>query len=71
MYLVHCLGTLTPYRVGPPDLRFLRRYWDCLPMVSMAGRYSGTTFKGQSSVAQGGPLPSTIFNVVVDVVLWN
>ena len=38
-------------------------------MVSWAGRYFGTSFKGYHMVNQEDPLSPTIFNVVLDAVL--
>ena len=38
-------------------------------MAEKAGGYYGAAFKGARGVTQGYPLPPTIFNVVVDVVV--
>ena len=38
-------------------------------MVAKLGRYYGAAFKGTRGVTQGDPISSTIFNVVVDVVV--
>ena len=38
-------------------------------MVSRAGGYYSTEFKGGRGVTQGNPLSPTIFNVVVDAVV--
>ena len=38
-------------------------------MLSRAGGYYGTAFRGERGVTQGDPLSSTIFNVVVDAVV--
>ena len=40
-------------------------------MVARAGGYYGKAFKGFRGVTQGDPLSPTIFNVVVDVVVWH
>ena len=40
-------------------------------MVARAGGYYGTAFGGERGVTQGDPLSLTIFNVVVDVVVWH
>ena len=40
-------------------------------MVARAGRYYGVYFKGARGVTQGDPLSPTIFNVVVDAVMWH
>ena len=71
MYLGYCLDTLTAYRGGPRALRLLRRYWERLSTVSRTGGYSGAPFKGHSITTQWVPLPPTIFNGVLDMVLWN
>ena len=40
-------------------------------MVSRVGGYSGDPFKGQSVLTQVDPISPTIFNVMVDAVLWH
>ena len=40
-------------------------------MVARAGGYYGTAFGGERGVMQGDPLSPTIFNVVVDAVVWH
>ena len=40
-------------------------------MVVRAGRYYGTPFKGDQGVTQGGPLSPTIFNMMVDAVIFQ
>ena len=40
-------------------------------MVARAGGYYGKDFKGERGVTQGDPLSPTIFNVVVDAVVWH
>ena len=40
-------------------------------MAAQAGGYYGTAFKGARGVTQGDPLSPTIFNVVVDAVVWH
>ena len=40
-------------------------------MVARAGRYYIEAFKGARGVTQGDPLSPTIFNVVVDAVVWH
>ena len=39
-------------------------------MVAMAVGYYGADFKEARGVTQGYPLSPTIFNVVVDAVVW-
>ena len=40
-------------------------------MVARAGGYYGTAFKGAQGVKQGDPLSPTIFNVVVDALVFQ
>ena len=40
-------------------------------MVAKAGGYYGSAFKGDREVTQGNLLSLTIFNVMVNVVVWN
>ena len=40
-------------------------------MVARAGGYYGTAFWEECGVTQGDPLSPTIFNVVVDAVVWH
>ena len=63
-----CLEILEGYGVGPRARRLLQSYWRRLTMVARTGGYYGTAFKGGRGVAQGDPLPPTIFNLVVDAV---
>ena len=55
--------------VGPRACWLLRTYWRRLSIVARAGGYYGEDFKGARGVTQGEPLPPTIFNVVVDMVV--
>ena len=61
-----CLEILERYGVGPRARKILQTYWRRLKMVARSGRYYETAFKGERGVAQGDPLSTTIFNVVVD-----
>ena len=64
-----CLNTLGTYGVGPRAMRLLRKYWYQLSMLAWAGGYFGSHSKGKRGVTQGGPISTTIFNVVVDAVM--
>ena len=64
-----CLEILEGYGVGQNTRILLTNYWRRLTMVSRAGGYYGTAFKGDRGVTQGDPLSPTIFNVVVDAVV--
>ena len=54
------------YGAGPQAESILRYYWDHLSMLVISERCYGTPFKGHRGVTQGGRLPPTIFNMVVD-----
>ena len=66
-----CLYILEGYGVGPSPRRLLKTYWRRLTMVVRAGGYYGADFKGERGVTQGNLLSPTIFNVVVDTVVWH
>ena len=66
-----CLEILEGYGVGPNARRLLKTYWRRLTMVARSGSYYGKAFKGERDVTQGDPLPTTIFNVVVDAVVQH
>ena len=66
-----CLEILEGYGVGPNARRLLTNYWRGLTMVVRAGEYYGTAFGGEIGVTQGNPMSPTIFNVVVDTVVWH
>ena len=66
-----CLENLEGYGVGPNARRLLKTYWEHLIMMARAGGYYGKAFKGERGVTQGDPLSPTIFNVVVDAVVWH
>ena len=40
-------------------------------MVARAVGYYGTAFKGERGVTQGNPLSPTIFNAVMDAVVYH
>ena len=66
-----CLEILEGYCVIPKSRRLLTNYWRRLTMVARAGGYYGTSFEGERGVMQGDLLSPTIFNVVVDAVVWH
>ena len=65
------LEILDKYGFGPRARRLLRKYWVKLTMVARAGGYYRTGFKGARGVTKGDPLTPTIFNVVVDAVVFQ
>ena len=66
-----CLEILEGYGVGPNNRRLLTTYWCRLTMVARAAGYYRTALGGERGVTQGDPLSPTIFNVVVDAVVWH
>ena len=71
LYRSRCLGILEGYDVGPRALRLLQQYWARLNMVAWSVGYYGSPFRGEKGVTQGSPLSPTIFNVVVDAVVFH
>ena len=65
------LEILEGYGVSPKARRLLTTYWHRLTMVKRAGGYYRTALGGERGVTQGDPLSPTIFNVVVDAVIWH
>ena len=64
-----CLEILKGYGLGPRACWLLWTYWSRLTMVARVGGYYGADFEGSRVVMQGYPLPPTIFNVVVDLLV--
>ena len=55
--------------MGPNLARLLTRYWDQNRIVPKLSKFLGKYFRTGRGVTQGNPFPSTIFNIVVDVVV--
>ena len=66
-----CLGILEGYGVRLRSLCLLLQYWERLRILARAGGYYGAPFHGERGVTQGNPLLPTIFNVVVDAVVFQ
>ena len=66
-----CMYILVGYRVGPRTLRILRTYWFRIHIAEKAGGHYKPVFQSQRGVTQGEPLSPTIFNVVVDAIIWH
>ncbi len=66
-----CIMLLEGYGAGPLMIRLICGYWRNAIMVCRAAGYYGTAFKASHSVTQGGPLSATLFNIVVDAVVWE
>ena len=62
---------LVGYGLGPRMEGIIWHYWYHLSIVDRVGRYYGSLLKGHRRVTQGDPLFPTIFNMVVDVVIYH
>ena len=65
------LDILVEYCLGSRMLQILWKYWDLLHMLENSGGYFYPPFKGYRGVNQGNHLSPTIFNVVMDAVIWH
>ncbi len=62
---------LEGYGAGPWMIRLICGYWhDAIMVCRAAGNYS-TAFKAGRGTTQGGPLSTKLFNILVDVVVWE
>ena len=66
-----CLEILWGYGVILLTERILYYYWERLLMVTRAGHYYGTPFKGNRGVIQGDTISPTIFNMVANAAIWH
>ncbi len=66
-----CIMLLEGYGAGPWMIRLIHEYWRDAIMVCQAAGYYGVAFKASRGVTQGGPLSATLFNIVVDAVVWE
>ena len=66
-----CLEILGWYGVGVWSHRILCNYWDRMTMVDRAGGYYREAFKSFKEVTQWGSLSPTIFNVIMDAVVFH
>ena len=64
-----CLDILKVYGLSPRDLRLLHRYCEQLQMVAQAGFHYVEPFRGYRGITQEDILFTTIFNVVVYVLV--
>ena len=65
------LDILEGYGVGPQDRHIRCKNWKRIRMVDRTGGYYRAAFKFFRGVTHGDPLHPTIFNMVVDAVLWH
>ena len=68
-----CLGIMEGCGVGPRALRLLQRHWERMKMVvwSCVRLLRITLTRREIGVTQSDPLLTTIFNVVVDAVVFH
>ena len=66
-----CLEIVKVYCVGPRAIRILLMCWGRLAVVAKHGSYPPLPFKGYRGENQVDPLYPTIFNVVVNVVIYQ
>jgi hypothetical protein len=52
-------------------LRLICNFWDLATNVCQAKGNYGRPFKAGGSVTQGGPRLAKLFNIVVNVVVWE
>ena len=73
LYREQCMEIIIAYRLRPQKECLLWHYWEGLNIVARAGHYYGYLFKGSGGVMQGNPMSSTIFNMVIDVLIcqWD
>ena len=69
LYRTRCMEVLRGYGLGADLQRLLERYWNDQTVVPRAGGYYGQPFKTERGVTQGGPVSSTIFNILVNAVV--
>ena len=65
------MDILVGYGVGPRMEGILWNYWYHLSILARVGRYYGTPLKVHQRVTQMYHLPLTIFNMVVDAVIYH
>ena len=71
VYRERLLTILEGYEVGSNVLGLLKFYWDNQCCVAKCGKYHGETFVSYCGATQGGVVSSTLFNVLVDAVVWK
>lgn len=64
-----CLAILKQADVGPKALGLVRNFWDKVTLICCASGYSERPFSAGRDVTQGRPLSSTIFSIMVDVII--
>ena len=64
-----CLAILNDAGMGPYALLLIQSFWDNEVLVCRAAGYYVCPFKSERGVTQGGPLSSTIFNLMVGAIV--
>ena len=64
-----CLEILRDCGVGEKALRLIARFWRDAELVCRASGYYDIPFRSRRGVTQGGPLSSTIFNLMVNAIV--
>lgn len=65
------LDILEAYGVGPTMLVLIRNYWKHQQCVARQKKFFGPAFQPGQRVTQGGIISGTLFNVLVDTVVWH
>lgn len=59
------------YGVDLSILGLLKFYWDYQYCVAKSGNYHGETFVPYQGATQSGIVSPTLFNVIMDAVIWK
>ncbi len=65
------LEILTLHWVGPKMLCLIHNFWDSATYVCQAKGNYGRPFKAGRGVTQEGPLSAKLFNILVNVMVWE
>ena len=66
-----CLLILKDRGVGFKTFRLIQRFWDKGILICRASGCYGEPFKAKRGVTQDRPVSPTIFNLMVDAVIWE
>ena len=66
-----CMETLRGYGLNVDLQRLIKRYWDGWRVVPRSRRYYGQKIQTGKRVTQRDLVSPTIFNIVVDTVVWE
>jgi hypothetical protein len=65
------LEILERYGMGALNLQLLHQFWDRQLVVAKQGGHFGVAFPATRGVTQGDLVSPTIFNIVVDTIVWH